>query len=1146
MSSASGSFHAICQQSGLVFGMGGDLLLLKVEPTRFQREAARLIRHGLKGADCTELFLEGLQEYIEDAQNLQASLIPMSLSSQQGSSDSNRYRYKNKNKNKNRNRNMTWNCNYNLLQLPSKRRYVMLSESFIRMLLGVDSIQHGLMEALLDRILGFLNEGEGDSSTPKIILQQLKWLNNIAEPALLTAKLLEVISLSPVSIQRDIIVAVPEIVPDSEHKTIVDGLIELMESSTELIVPILDALSNLNLQSDILVKARNNVMDKLESAELDDLPVVIKFLLQTVEPDTVGDVIDSLRRHLDFKSISNLQRNSKLKMKVANQTPEVLILDALKTGVRLQKFLTDAWYKALVAIAKANDHKVIDLMVMFILHSVVSLKKKIEALFRKKIIEGMLTKKLLEDTILAHGQSLREFMPTILSISENLLRSSGNHPIVSRAASALYSSSFQISDEYYRQEIVGSLLVHIGSGSNVEIDASLAVLQSIVKASRTALNQYSAFIKCILDYLENMSLEQVRLFFIVLGSLAREDEVSGTSGTLLNELNITIRKQLSNPTESYKRVGVMGAVAMVQAFGMKETVMNGRASSSSSSQATDSRTLAESNPLLKISILYLNMIKDNCHKSATSLSLTYDELAHMVTSDILELDLVSWIKEEFSVQFAGTFVSEESEQFVLQPSRNIGMERWMNLDGPDTQLSINIMPKLCEDTAKDTVSESPLLLDSQDAVICLCSLLKLLQAIEKALSSCGLDDIDGLLGCSITLFKREYLEDISEIYSTEICHTICQGILCAINWFRELSNAFSNDANEQTIARIVLRLKHILELEDIMRHVLKVVPGFQPLEASAIKAKDAPSRTMASLPVGVAIHSAHSKGKSSTRSAMPDSHATFSFKPFMSNNNEAVSYESLAPYLRELELSVFQIFRIHEPITREVYDGSDSLEGEKVQLGYPELRFLLKDLLAKMTFKLPGPPVAAPFGKKPSAPNVNNALLIRMSTMEFVQEVLKVIPHLVVKTRMMLVLLFNDDNNTDVNGNPIDLAVVNECLIMSLKILHTLLSWNELKGSDRKELRMTLLKALAIDTKSAEEIKDIESSINLSAVTVESFKNLSAWRQMMPDFESSAMLLEVLDKILSLVPKNPQTSQSASNFATRVLSERWPGRSTVK
>lgn len=50
----------------------------------------------------------------------------------------------------------------------------------------------------------------------------------------------------------------------------------------------------------------------------------------------------------------------------------------------------------------------IDVMVMFILYSIVSMKKKVEVMIRKKIIEGLLTKKLLEDTILVHGVSLRE------------------------------------------------------------------------------------------------------------------------------------------------------------------------------------------------------------------------------------------------------------------------------------------------------------------------------------------------------------------------------------------------------------------------------------------------------------------------------------------------------------------------------------------------------------------------------------------------------------------------------------------------------------------------------------------------------------------------------------------------------------------
>lgn len=106
-------------------------------------------------------------------------------------------------------------------------------------------------------------------------------------------------------------------------------------------------------------------------------------------------------------------------------------------------------------------------------------------------------------------------------------------------------------------------------------------------------------------------------------------------------------------------------------------------------------------------------------------------------------------------------------------------------------------------------------------------------------------------------------------------------------------------------------------------------------------------------------------------------------------------------------MGVFHALRVHAPITRDAYSGVS--DKEKVHLCYPELRYLLTDLLAKVTFKLPGPPVMALFGKKAAAPVVNNSLLIRMSTIEFVKEILKIVSHIVTKTRMILTLLYNDD-----------------------------------------------------------------------------------------------------------------------------------------
>jgi Fanconi anemia group D2 protein len=85
MNNGAGSFNAICEQAGLELGHNGAPNVLNVEPSRFQREASRLIqRGGASGASCVESFLEGLQEHLEDADNLRICLIPIIKSSDKG------------------------------------------------------------------------------------------------------------------------------------------------------------------------------------------------------------------------------------------------------------------------------------------------------------------------------------------------------------------------------------------------------------------------------------------------------------------------------------------------------------------------------------------------------------------------------------------------------------------------------------------------------------------------------------------------------------------------------------------------------------------------------------------------------------------------------------------------------------------------------------------------------------------------------------------------------------------------------------------------------------------------------------------------------------------------------------------------------
>lgn len=66
------------------------------------------------------------------------------------------------------------------------------------------------------------------------------------------------------------------------------------------------------------------------------------------------------------------------------------------------------------------------------------------------------------------------------------------------------------------------------------------------------------------------------------------------------------------------------------------------------------------------------------------------------------------------------------------------------------------MPTLCADMSG--FASQGAVAEAVDGTAYMCSLFKLLQATEKTTSQNGLDDIDGLLGCGIFMFKRDYLE----------------------------------------------------------------------------------------------------------------------------------------------------------------------------------------------------------------------------------------------------------------------------------------------------------------------------------------------------------------------------------------------------
>jgi len=257
------------QQAGLHVNSGQMQDELEVDRSIFQKKIRNSLKTHQNYPEVIDDFLEGLQEQLDDAGRFRLSLLPVSMSE-------------------------------------DTEGYGGSQESLIRMLLGVDILQPKIANMLLEKLPEFTeddgNNGVDDFNIPRLVLNQFRWLDFIAQSKELTEKMLEMVSITSLDIQREIITCIPEVLDDSEHTEVARKLSELLCQNTGLTVSILDALSNLSLRPDLLAEVRVSVIEMLPSAEVDDLPVVVKFILQSVGDGDAFEVISELRSNLDFTS----------------------------------------------------------------------------------------------------------------------------------------------------------------------------------------------------------------------------------------------------------------------------------------------------------------------------------------------------------------------------------------------------------------------------------------------------------------------------------------------------------------------------------------------------------------------------------------------------------------------------------------------------------------------------------------------------------------------------------------------------------------------------------------------------------------------------------------------------------------------------
>ncbi|CAO3631627.1 unnamed protein product [Cunninghamella blakesleeana] len=347
------TFVELSAATGCQFDNETNSIIFTVEPSLFRRQLALKLKNNSNQPDILTQFIDNLQKYTEEVNCLRQCLVSARVSN----------------------------------DLSHTHKSVSV-DSLFKTLLAIDVLQPNIITNLLERLPEFYDELEQNNSsscTARLILHQLRWLDYIVEPQQLTGVLIEIIQVTPIEIQHEIITSLPDILNDTEHKPMVVFLKEWMQENPDLTVPILDALSNLNLHSEQLDDVRSMVLDRLQSADLDDLAIMIKFLLQTVTPQTIDTTILDIRENLDLKSLGRIQQSdTQLRTQQTPQSPTALILESIKLGLQFHKFVCDAWVRSLIALESQKAHKMIDVLVLFILYSMASMKKKLNKQLERK------------------------------------------------------------------------------------------------------------------------------------------------------------------------------------------------------------------------------------------------------------------------------------------------------------------------------------------------------------------------------------------------------------------------------------------------------------------------------------------------------------------------------------------------------------------------------------------------------------------------------------------------------------------------------------------------------------------------------------------------------------------------------------------
>ncbi|KAL3132723.1 hypothetical protein ABBQ32_009229 [Trebouxia sp. C0010 RCD-2024] len=671
-------------------------------------------------------------------------------------------------------------------------------DSLIRLLLNIPGIQTALAWTLLHKLPDAM-EAQGSQEAdnlPGLILGSLRWLDEVVDTRRITSTLLDIMPKCSKWVQQGILELLPELVLEEDCQVVVASLVQMTEQSSTMLVPVLEAISNITAQDVGQAQVTDLVLQRFPSAELADLPALLRFLLQHVNSQNASQVVELLR--------SSMPPLGDQVVRMSGQMVDVEegAVEALRTGLQCSHLAADTVFSQVKALTEPGVHMGLDLWLLLLLASLAGKRcEAVHKLLKKKFAEGLANNTWLDRAVCGHQGALRSLLPSLLELAGRLVQAgqAGCQGAGSHLYTLLFAAPHPNKAPQYQQG-------HLGSGQAGEISTALAVLLGLTRGHACQLLQHAHFVGTLLDCLDNFSQAQLHQVFAVVSELVvvskgASSEVETNRQRLGKQLEALLHKQMQSDEVYAQRVGIIGTIKLAE-----------RLATPSSSDLGGK----EAEQLLGRSF-------EVRHHQPGMFALLCDELTQAVAAGRLSEPLREWLRLCAVDQLEGfldDFV-ENPPDVQCEGGGHLKGANWMNLNGSAGQVMLPLLR---------IVSSSDRL--HRQSLACLPAVTRLALTLEFQTSG-SLDGLSAILGCPLHMPHLDQLQREALLTAPpDQQWVVCTSLLLAINWLRELLNAWARHVQPHQCVggaevqqNLLVRLQNLCQLEALLAHSFALLPN---------------------------------------------------------------------------------------------------------------------------------------------------------------------------------------------------------------------------------------------------------------------------------------------------------------------------------